>query len=335
MLPDPELSPLDRLILGRIQQDFPIAPAPCTELARDLGASPDAVHARLSRLRANGLIRRIGGSFDAARLGYVSTLAAARVEPGLLAQTAALASGFPEVTHNYERNDVMNLWFTVIAHAPQRLHEILQMIGRAPGVMEIHSLPAIRTFKIRVDFPFPVGPTPEPGRMPPPDPDASLPPAADRFDALDRRLIARVCGDLGPDAAPFAALARDLNAPEPEILARLTGYRHHGIMRRFGAILRHQSAGFAANAMSVWSVPEDRLEEAGARISASPEVSHCYRRPPFAGWPYTLYAMIHGPSHGDCLALAGTLAAELALPAPRLLFSLREFKKTSMIYFAE
>lgn len=147
------LTVLEQAIAERIQQDFPLCADPYGELARQRGCSREEAHAAVRHLRELGVIRRIGGSYAATALGYVSTLVAARVAPAQLAEVAECVNRYPEVTHNYERDAEYNLWFTVIAATPERQHAVLQEIGGLAGVLTLQALPAGRTFKIKVDFP--------------------------------------------------------------------------------------------------------------------------------------------------------------------------------------
>ncbi|MHB9130843.1 MAG: siroheme decarboxylase subunit alpha [Armatimonadota bacterium] len=151
------LSPLDQRVLNYIQTDFPLAADPYGEIAREVGCTQLEAYETVKELRKRGIIRRIGGSFVASKLGYVSALVAARVEPAKLEEAAAVASSFPEVTHNYEREAEYNLWFTVIAEDRQRMEEILDAVSRCAGVETVQALPAGRTFKIRVEFAFQEG----------------------------------------------------------------------------------------------------------------------------------------------------------------------------------
>ncbi|MHB9024845.1 MAG: siroheme decarboxylase subunit beta [Armatimonadota bacterium] len=150
--------------------------------------------------------------------------------------------------------------------------------------------------------------------------------------ALDRRIISRLSGDLGESRYPFAELAAEIGVTEDELLKRLRDLQERGILRRFGAILRHQAAGISANGMSVWNVPEADAERVGTLMAAFPEVSHCYQRPPMPNWPYNLFAMIHGRTEDECRAVAERIAAAIGITDYNILFSIREFKKTSMAY---
>lgn len=331
---DVQFTSLQMRLLDTIQYEFPLAADPYAELATGLDAHADEVHAAVVRLRAGGIIRRIGGLFDAAALGYRSTLAAARVAPERLEEAAARASAWNEVTHNYERSGEFNLWFATIARNRKRLRRILDDVRSCPGVETVLDLPAIRRFKLRVDFRF--GGSAVPGRAAQPKRDAEFakgeepsPSRAPELDETDRRIIARFSGDI-EERTPFAVPARELGLDEEALLARLHGYRASGIMRRFGAILRHQRAGFRSNAMAVWDVGDADVEPFGRALAARAEVSHCYERARAPDWPFNLYAMIHGRTDAEVRSVADE-ASVLAPSRPRrLLFSLREFKKTSL-----
>ena len=325
------LSDLDKRILDRVQSQFPIADDPYGWLAKVCGVARSDAHAATMRLRRLGVIRRIGGSYVPARLGYVTSLVAADVDPARIEAAAARASRFPEVTHNYQRNTRLNLWFTVIAPVCGRVQDIASSVAQAEGVREIHALPALRTFKLRVNFEFGGSPEGASQAANPQDPGAR--PFA--LDALDRRLIARTCRDIGAGLDPYADIAEEIGAPRREVLERLRGYGNHGAMRRFGAILRHRAAGIVANGMAVLNVPEGHVDDVGKRLSARREITHCYERSRAPGWPYNVYAMIHGRRRSEVTSIAETLAQEAGLKDFRVLFSSREFKKTSMVYFAD
>jgi DNA-binding Lrp family transcriptional regulator len=148
------LSYLERRILDLIQQDFPLEADPYAVIGARVEATREETHAAVCRLKADGVIRRVGGSYVPRKMGYRSVLAAARVCPEALAATAAVLADIPEVTHNYEREDAYNLWFTVIAESDARLEAILDLVRGAEGVEAVYALPATRTFKLKVDFRF-------------------------------------------------------------------------------------------------------------------------------------------------------------------------------------
>jgi len=150
---------------------------------------------------------------------------------------------------------------------------------------------------------------------------------------LEKKIINLIQGDLPVDPRPFAVLAERLGISESMLLAEIRKLKERGIIRRFGATLRHQEAGFSANAMVVWRVPEERLEEVGRAIAGFKEVTHCYQREPQKDWPYNLYSMVHGANQEDCHEMARRLSRKVGIGDYTLLFSEKEFKKTSMEYF--
>lgn len=149
---DTELDETDRAILNRIQSDFPIARRPYQVLAEELGLTEAQLIERVARLRQSGIIRRIGGNFVPDKLGYVSTLCAARVPAGQVARFAAVVNRHPGVTHNYLRDNAFNVWFTFIAPSMAEIDAKLRRIAAETGVAEILNLPATKVFKIRAQF---------------------------------------------------------------------------------------------------------------------------------------------------------------------------------------
>jgi DNA-binding Lrp family transcriptional regulator len=143
---------LDRAIINAIQSDFPISSRPYLALARRLGSTEKEVLARVKGLKERGIIRRIGGNFHSSMLDYSSTLCAARVPEEKLDRFVEEVNRYPGVTHNYLRNHEYNAWFTFIAPDMSSIERSLEEISRKTGVKEILNLPAIRVFKIKVDF---------------------------------------------------------------------------------------------------------------------------------------------------------------------------------------
>jgi DNA-binding Lrp family transcriptional regulator len=142
----------DRNILNEIQSDFPVVAHPYRELGERLGLSEDEVLTRVRRLKDRGIIRRIGGNFHSSRLNFTSTLCAAKVPEDKLALFVETVNAYPGVTHNYLRNHAYNVWFTFIAEDMDYIQSALAKIAEESGVEEILNLPAVRVFKIKVDF---------------------------------------------------------------------------------------------------------------------------------------------------------------------------------------
>jgi DNA-binding Lrp family transcriptional regulator len=143
---------IDRDILNRIQSGFPITTRPYRTIAEDLGLSESEVLKRISRLKASGIIRRIGGNFTPEKLGFVSTLCAAKVPEEKIKQFAEVVNQYPGVTHNYRRENTYNIWFTFIAPSMDEINANLKQIAAETGVSDILNLPATRVFKIKAEF---------------------------------------------------------------------------------------------------------------------------------------------------------------------------------------
>jgi len=143
---------IDRAILNEIQSEFPIERRPYLEIGKRLGLGEEDVLERVKRLKENGIIRRIGGSFHSRKLNFTSTLCAAKVPDEKLDQFVATVNRYPGVTHNYRRNHDYNVWFTFIAPTMADIERCLKGISEKTGVEEIRNLPAVKTFKIKVEF---------------------------------------------------------------------------------------------------------------------------------------------------------------------------------------
>jgi DNA-binding Lrp family transcriptional regulator len=152
-------------------------------------------------------------------------------------------------------------------------------------------------------------------------------------DALDKKVIGLIQGDLPLDPKPFAVMAEKIGISEEEFVERVRSLKKRGVIRRFGATLRHQEAGFSSNAMIAWLVPEREVDEAGKIMAQFREVTHCYQRRPQKDWKYNLYTMIHGDNEKECFKIAQRISRETGIEEYILLFSQKEFKKTSMRYF--
>ncbi len=333
-----------RVVLSTIQTAFPVVTYPYEELAKTLGSTEREVFDEVERLVADGTIRRIGASFDSYRLGYKSTLVAMAVDPEDVDDVAALVSSYPSVTHNYERDNEYNLWFTLIEPSSEAIDKRIAEISRKTGYDDILNLPATRIYKIRVDFNLE-----QEHARPAMHPTAPIVPSSIRpalLSAIDRHLVRVLQGDISGEHRPFSAIAHMAadtcgeHLSEEEVIRRINRWVDAGIVRRIGAIVRHEKLGYTANAMSVWNVPEKISIVVGAVLAAQPEVSHCYERPSAPTWPSNMYGMIHGRSKQECEAVVERVQVQLAkadivLPEPLMLYSTREIKKSSAKYFME
>ena len=146
------LDEMDRMILNEIQSHFPIEARPYQVLGEKLGCSEEEVLQRVQDLKDREVIRRIGANCNSRKLGYTSTLCAAKVPSRLMARFVEVVNSYMGVTHNYRRDHDYNIWFTLIAPSEEKIERILREIIELTGVGEVISLPAERLFKIQVDF---------------------------------------------------------------------------------------------------------------------------------------------------------------------------------------
>ena len=150
--PEVTIDDTDRAILNRIQSDFPITSRPYHEIAQELGLSENEVIKRVLRFKESGIVRRIGGNFTPEKLGFVSTLCAAKVPEDKIAIFAEAVNRYPGVTHNYRRENTYNIWFTFIAPSMEEINANLKQIEDETGVSDILNLPATKVFKIKAEF---------------------------------------------------------------------------------------------------------------------------------------------------------------------------------------
>lgn len=325
-----KLDRLDREILDEIQRTFPLVERPYHELAARFGISPEQMMERLRRLKSGGILRQLSAIFDTRRLGYTSSLVAMDVEPASLEQVAARVNEHPGVSHNYERRNEFNLWFTIAVPPGASIESELGAFSRLPGVRRVRMLPTLRLFKIGVKLEMVEG---RKRAVSPTEPGAGA--TAREFSPTerDKEFVRHLQRDLEVIDEPFRACAEALGMSTGEVFERLARYQEMGVLRRFAAILRHRDAGFTANGMIVWKVPEDRVEEVGSKLGSFPQVSHCYQRPTYPDWPYNVFSMIHCRSVSEAREVASQIEAHVGVPEYDILFSSREFKKSRVEYF--
>ena len=312
---------LDRKILEIVQDGFPLEERPYAMLGRLLGVSEEEAFDSVERLRKSGVIRRLGGVYDSRRLGYISRLCTGVVSEDKLEGFAAAVDKIPAITHNYVRSHAYNVWFTVIARSESEIQETVRGLEAKTVLHDAHVLSASKMFKINTVMKAASGQATESKVV-----DKLDSKGAEPFvpEAKDRRRINLLCQDIPHTKTPFSDLGIDV--------AEISGDLDQKIMRRFGAVLRHQQAGFDANAMVCLAVAD--TERAGALLAEDPHVSHCYERSPFEGFPYNVYAMFHGQSDAELEQSIGSAVSALNGPDHAVLTSLNELKKTSFVYFA-
>ena len=317
-------------LLDRWQRDFPLVPRPYAVLASALEIDESAVLERLEDFQSRGLISRIGAVVRPNTAG-ASTLAAMAVPPARLEAVAERVNAEPAVNHNYEREHELNLWFVVTAPDRATVAAALARIAGDSG-LEVLDLPLERAYHIDLGFGLHGG-----SRSARSDAAIATTPAIEP-DAQDRRLLSAIENGLPLVPRPFAAVAEALAWSEDAVLDRLRRLCEGGIISRFGLVVRHRSLGYRANAMAVWDVPDDSVEQVAAAFAGQPFVTLCYRRPRRRPrWPYNLFCMIHGRDRStveEQIDLLNEVAGTWELPQA-VLFSRRCFKQRGARFSGE
>ena len=327
------LDDLDRRLLNLMQGSFPIAPAPYAHVAQLAGIPEPETLARVQRLLDERIIRQVTPIFDTRALGYSSMLVAAKVDPENPWRAANLINAHPGVSHNYLRNHEFNIWFTIATEpgSPLGLQGTLEVIAREAGAESVRQLPTLKLFKIRMDLEMEQGTAALASAAAEAVAPAETEPQP--YDDFDRDVIRALQGDMPVISEPYAPAAAQLNISQEQLLDHLRGMQERRLLRRVAAILFHRRAGFSANGMGVWKVPEGRELEIGGRMAAFRGISHCYQRPTYADWPYSVFTMAHGRSKEECDAILDSIAADTGISERATLYSSTEFKKIRLLYF--
>ncbi|MDD2177617.1 Lrp/AsnC family transcriptional regulator [Acidovorax sp. D2M1] len=315
----------DLPLLNAWQRGFPLCPAPFDVLGQALGRPAGEVIAACERLQRAGVLGRIGGVF-APGAGGAGLLAAMAVPRERLEAVAAAVSRHAGVSHNYERENTLNLWFVANAATPAALEQLLAQIERDTGLAVLR-LPMLRPY--RIDLGFDLGQrSAAAGGM--------TRTAATPVAAHEAALAALAEHGLPLVERPFDAWAEALGQRTEDVLGTLSRWLAQGTLSRFGMVVRHHEVGYTANAMTVFDVPDDEVDACGERLACQPGITLAYRRARAGRWGYNLYCMVHGQERGEVLALVeqAALQAGVARHRHEVLFSLRRFTQRGPRRFA-
>jgi siroheme decarboxylase len=328
------LDDLDKRLLNLMQGCFPIAPRPYQHVAGEAGLSEAEAIERVKRLLDERIIRQVTPIFDTRALGYSSMLVAAKVDPENPWRAANIINEHPGVSHNYLRNHEFNIWFTIATEpgSPLGLEDTLEVLGRLAGAESLRQLPTLRLFKIRMDLEMEGGTDKLAKAAEAAEPAETEPQPYDDFDIA---VIRALQGDMPVIPEPYAAAAQELGIPQQRLLDHLEAMRERRLLRRVAAILFHRRAGFSANGMGVWKVPDERVLELGPRMASFRGISHCYQRPTYQDWPYSIFTMAHGRSKEECDAILDSIADDTGIGERATLYSSTEFKKIRLLYFTD
>jgi siroheme decarboxylase len=330
-----QLEDADRELLNAVQWDFPLEPRPYAVLGERFEIDEAEVRARVARVKDAGVLRQLSAIFDTRALGYGSSLVAAKIEPDRIDEAAEVISRHPGVSHNYKRNHAYNLWYTIAVPPGDALDGHIDVLHRESGALVTRKLPTLKLYKIGVKLDM-TGQTAADARAEVQEherPERKEHMEAPELSDLDLAAIRVTQEDLPLVDRPFAVEAEAIGTDEATLLEVLRTFKERKLMRRFAAVMNHRSAGYKANAMGVWAVPEDELEVIGPKMAGFAFVSHCYRRPTYEDWPYSVFTMVHGHNARDCEQTITAIRAETGVEDYALLWSIKEYKKTRVRYF--
>jgi DNA-binding Lrp family transcriptional regulator len=325
---------LDKQLLNILQMNLPLTPRPYAAMGAELGLSETAVIARVAELKRQNILRQVSAIFDTRKIGYRSSLVAAQVPSERLTQAARVVNEHPGVSHNYERNHPFNLWYTVAVPPPSTVEEHVDALHRKSGATVTRVMTTLKLFKIGVKLDM-TGTADITARDP-----SSVRRESDwnvgrALSPLEIALVRELQQDLLLEPRPFLPAAERLGLTEDEVLAHARHMQDDGVMRRFAAVLYHRKAGFKANAMGVWRVPDDRIEEIGFQMGSFAAVSHCYQRPIYPDWPYNVFTMVHGRTADECERILAAISADTGVTDYVSLYSAREFKKIRLQFYTD
>jgi len=326
----------DRRLMNLLQSRFPLEPEPFAAVATAAELPVDEVKARTQRLLDERIVREITPIFDTRALGYASMLVAAKVDASAPHRAAKIINAHPGVSHNYLRTHEFNLWFTIATPPDSRLglDGTLEVLKEKTGAESIRQLPTLTLFKINMNLEMEQGTEALAAAA-----DAAPPRELQRqpYDDFDVAVIQARQGPMAVVDRPYDAAAEAVGVPVDSLLEHLETMVERKLLRRVAAILYHRRAGFSANGMGVWRVDEDRILETGKRMAAVRGISHCYQRPTYPDWPYSVFTMAHGRSREECDAILDRIADDHDLHGDdrAVLYSSTEFKKVRLLYFTD
>jgi DNA-binding Lrp family transcriptional regulator len=330
------LDETDKRLMNLLQSSFPLDPEPFALLASEAELELEDILGRTRRLLDERIIREITPIFDTRALGYESMLVAAKVDAEHPQRAATAVNAHPGVSHNYLRTHDFNLWFTIAVPPDSELgmEGTLAALMRETGAESMRQLPTLTLFKINMNLEMEKGTDALAAAV-----EAAPPRELERqsYDEDDVATIKALQGPMDAVERPYDVAAAELGIDTEDLLERLRTMVDRKLLRRVAAILYHRRAGFSANGMGVWKVPEEEIFETGRRMASFRGISHCYQRPTYEDWPYSVFTMAHGRSKQECDAILDSIAVECGIgPEGRAtLYSSTEYKKIRLHYFTD
>ena len=319
---------LENELLFQMQNAFPMTQRPFEVIARELNITEDEILTMVQKLKDEKIIRQTSAIFDTKRLGYKSSLVAFKVDESKIDEAAEIINAHPGVSHNYLRNHDYNIWFTMAVEPNSifGLERTIEILKERTGADDAIVLPTLKMFKISVKMDTT-------GKRAKKEKLKKLAHKEIELTPKHIAVIRELQKDIEVVHEPFKKATEKLDLSYERFFELANELKASGVMRRFATILNHRKAGFGANAMSVWAVPEDKGEAIGKEMAEFSAVSHCYLRPSYPNWPYNLFAMVHAKTQEECDTLIEEMAKESGLTEYGKLYSTVEFKKQRLVYF--
>jgi len=326
-------------IINRIQEDIPLAPDPFGIIAEELSVDEDTLLKTVLRLKEKRIVRNISAIFNGHRLGYSSSLVAFSVAGEDVDGAAAVINGHPGVSHNYLRDHLYNIWFTLAVDGSTSIEETAAALARLCRAKDHLVLKNEKLYKI--GFKLRMGDNEQ-------DDDDDDDVAADEEDSgieeeralsdEEREAVLLLQTDLPITRRPFddiVAGAKSRMSVE-RLVAIGEDLKNRKIMRRYAAVLKHYNAGYGANAMTAWKAGSGRFDEKTISVFLSNRsISHLYLRTVHPGrFEHPLFAMIHARSDEELEEIIRSLEERSGLGDYLVLRSLKEFKKKRVRYFS-
>ncbi|MEW6990009.1 hypothetical protein AADZ91_04900 [Colwelliaceae bacterium 6441] len=318
-----QLTLLQQNIINAYQKELPLSSKPYQTMATSLGCDEVEVISALNDLDEQGVLSRVGPVFDHKKAG-ASTLAAIAVPPESLDKIAGIVNQFEQVNHNYAREHSYNLWFVATAIDPMALAETLQQIEQLTG-LPILVLPMEASYHIdlgfKINFDKDNKAKPSSRNLVDETNDKIVIPDITHSLSVEQQGLLRKALEKGlpKTSMPYAQLAKRISVTEQQVQSQIYQWQQSGLIRRFGLVVKHRKLGFNANAMVVWNIPDELVDDIAGQLSSFDEVSLCYRRPRrLPDWSYNLFCMIHGKDRQVVLEQIATISEKLLSANPAL-----------------
>jgi DNA-binding Lrp family transcriptional regulator len=316
---------IEARLLNNFQHYFPLVCRPFRNIGTQVGLDETEVIDRFGQLAEDGVISRIGPVFSPGSIG-ASTLAALAVPAACVEEIAAWLNTFPEINHNYEREHDYNLWFVVAAPDQGRLNAVLNRIANHVGFSML-VLPMVERYHI--DLGFDLNGKGRHARC------TAGQGARVQLNDEQTAIVAALQSGIRLEREPFSAIGSCVRMDEDAVINQVVLWRMRGVIKRFGVVVRHHELGYRENAMTVWDVPDELVDEIGRIVSQQDGVTLCYRRSRcLPEWPYNLFCMVHGTDRTVVQAQIAQLVGNAGLAAfpSQTLFSRRRFKQCGARY---